>query len=73
MAVPLAADPPTPERARAIREAAGWSRRRMAIELGIAESSIVRWEDGLHVPSGRHLLAYMRLLDRLNRETAGAA
>lgn len=73
MAVTLAAGLPAPAAARAIRERAGWTRQRMAVQLGTSESTLVRWETGGSSPSGRNAIAYMQLLARLDRETAGAA
>ncbi len=73
MAVTIAAGMPTPTEARGIRERAGWTRQRMAVELGTSESTLARWEVGGCSPSGRNAIAYLQLLDRLDRETAGAA
>ncbi len=59
---------PDPAVARRIREAAGWSRPRMAQALGVHENSIVRWEAGGSGPSRSRLLAWIRLLDQLSEE-----
>ncbi len=66
---------PNRHRARAIREAAGWSRQRMADQLGVHLNSVIRWELGLTVPGGWRLWAYAELLRQLGvpsqREAAG--
>ncbi len=61
---------PDPATARRIREAAGWSRQRMAAELGVHANSIVRWEAGGSGPEGVRLTGWIRLLDRLSEEAA---
>lgn len=71
MAATLAAGIPAPDEARAIRERAGWTRQRMAVELGTSESTLVRWEVGGCSPSGRNAIAYLRLLNRLDRQNRG--
>ncbi len=71
MAVTLASGLPAPAEARAIRERAGWTRQRMAIELGTSESTLVRWEVGECGPSSKHVVAYMQLLARLDRQNRG--
>jgi transcriptional regulator with XRE-family HTH domain len=38
---------------RARREAVGMSRRRLAQELGVDDSMVLRWERGLRVPPGQ--------------------
>lgn len=76
MSAPLAApagELPDGATARRIRERAGWPRIRVALELGVTEHTIVRWELHGVVPSGQNLLAYMQLLARLDQEAAGAA
>jgi transcriptional regulator with XRE-family HTH domain len=62
---------PDPAAARAIRERAGWARRRMAEALGVTENTIVRWEAGTGTPAGRNLIPYIRLLDQLSADEAG--
>jgi transcriptional regulator with XRE-family HTH domain len=59
---------PNPAAARRIRERFGWSRQQMAAELGVAESSIVRWERGTAAPAGGRLRDWVRLLDRMTAE-----
>lgn len=67
MAVTISTGLPSPAEARAIRERAGWTRQRMAVELGTSESTLVRWEVGECAPSSRHVLPYLQLLNRLDR------
>lgn len=64
---------PDPTHARAIREQFGWSRSRMAQELGVHETSIVRWESGGGGPAGRRLDEWASLLDRMAGELARSA
>jgi DNA-binding transcriptional regulator YiaG len=56
---------PGPQEARRIREDAGVSRARLAAELGAAELTVMRWEQGAHAPRGELRLAYIRLLREL--------
>lgn len=62
---------PTRLRARGIRERAGWSRQRVADELGVHVNSVVRWEHGIQMPTGRNLWPYAELLARLDRSPQG--
>jgi transcriptional regulator with XRE-family HTH domain len=61
---------------RAIREAAGLSRRAMAELLGCHENSIVNWELGLRQGvGGQYVIPYLNLLatlDRQNRQREAA-
>ena len=56
---------PPPEIRRAIREQAGLSRERIAVELDVSESSIRRWETGEKRPRHQHAVAYSELLGRI--------
>ncbi len=63
-------DLPDPDTRRAIREAAGLSRRALANRLGCHENSIVNWELGLRqIVSGQYVIPYLNLLAELDRET----
>lgn len=57
-----------PRAAKAIREAAGVSRARMAQQLGVHEHTVMRWERGERRPRKQTLVAYAALLDQLRRE-----
>jgi transcriptional regulator with XRE-family HTH domain len=57
---------PDPATCQAIRVAAGWSRRQLADQLGCHEQSVIRWESGTRVVSGRFYAAYSALLARLD-------
>jgi len=58
---------PKPARARAIREAAGLSQGRIALELGVHRITVSRWENGERCPRGASRLAWADLLDTLRR------
>ena len=60
---------PAPESRRAIREKAGVSQDDIAAEVGVTRTTISRYESGLRRPSGRHLLAYVRVLNSLKVES----
>ncbi len=62
---------PDPATARSVREDFGWSRRQMAAELGVSESSIVRWERGTATPTPGRLREWVALLDRMTVEIDG--
>jgi len=57
-----------PGYAAALRRAAGVPQRRMADELGVHRVTLARWELGLRRPRGRHLAAWLGLLDALRDE-----
>ncbi|MDP8931087.1 MAG: helix-turn-helix domain-containing protein [Actinomycetota bacterium] len=57
-----------PRLARAIREAAGASQQRIAQHLGVADSTVQRWETGKRRPRGHLLVRYVQLLEQLRRE-----
>lgn len=59
---------PDPAEARRVREQFGWTRQQMANELGVHESSVVRWERGVVRPAGGRLRDWVRLLDRMTAE-----
>ena len=48
---------------RNLREARGWTRRQLAYQLEVTESSIYRWEQGLGRPHHAHLQALAELFD----------
>ena len=56
--------------ARAIREDAGISQKRLAEELGVHPVTVARWELGTRRPGARVKVAYVELLDALRREMA---
>ena len=55
----------TPQEIRALRDRLGWSRERMAHELGVSASTIVRWEAGTTRPSNLAVQALGRLTRRV--------
>lgn len=63
---------PDCDTARAIRERAGWSQRRLADAIGVAEQTILRWEFGRTAPFGPNLARYADILDQLTRELANS-
>ena len=74
MALPLEQERlslPYPTVARRIREAAGWSRQRMADELGVHIQTLIGWELGEGIPSRNNIWPYAALLDRLARTGPG--
>ena len=56
--------------ARAIREEAGVSQKRMAEELGVHPVTVARWELGTRRPRGRTLKAYVEVLAALRQASA---
>src|SRR5437870_3935531 len=56
-----------PERAKAIRIAAGVSQAAVARSLGVHPQTLIKWEHGERHPRGDRLRAYAELLDRLER------
>jgi DNA-binding transcriptional regulator YiaG len=54
--------------ARAIRRAARLPLRIVALEVGCAPSTVMRWESGERRPTGPKALRYLDLLDKLLRE-----
>jgi DNA-binding transcriptional regulator YiaG len=63
---------PSPALARAMREEARISRRRLAKELGTHEVTIWRWEAGVSRPRGQMLVDYARILAALKHQLGGA-
>ncbi|WP_345377384.1 helix-turn-helix transcriptional regulator [Frondihabitans cladoniiphilus] len=61
---------PPPRLAREIRAAAGVSQARMAETLGVQRVTVVRWENGTRRPRREHLVAYVALLQSLQRVSA---
>ena len=58
---------PRPEEARAVRVRARISRKRFAVELGVSEITIYRWEQGMNRPRGRSAAEYAKLLEALRQ------
>ena len=58
---------------RAIREAAGVTRKVVADQLELTETAVWRWETGVSDPSNRYLFAYLAVLDELREITEGTA
>jgi transcriptional regulator with XRE-family HTH domain len=56
---------PSPAVRRAIRIAAGVSQQDIADELGLTRAAVGRWETGDRLPSGDHLLGYVKILRTL--------
>jgi DNA-binding transcriptional regulator YiaG len=56
---------PSPEKRRAIREAAGVSRREVAAALGVAPETVWRYEAGTRQPRGPARERYIDLLEGL--------
>lgn len=56
---------PSPSLRRAIRENAGASQADLAEVLGVQQRTVGRWEAGRNTPQGRHLVAYVELLAKL--------
>lgn len=60
---------PSPSTAKLIRESAGVSLSRLAREVGVSPSTVLRWERGTFRPRGPQGAAYAALLEQL-REIA---
>ncbi|MGX7681351.1 helix-turn-helix domain-containing protein [Jatrophihabitans sp. DSM 45814] len=60
---------PGPSMARAIRQTAGVSRKRLAEELGVHEMTVARWETGQRSPRGELKARYGQLLAGLQKVT----
>jgi DNA-binding XRE family transcriptional regulator len=58
---------PSPRTRRAIRLAARVSQVRMAAELGVHRTTLIRWETGKLEPGGDGAERYARLLGELRR------
>lgn len=61
---------PPPSVARRIRVQAGLRQQDLALELGVSERSVVRWEKGQVAPMDLHRSRYVAMLYRL-AEQAG--
>lgn len=59
---PLPAASSLPERLVTARRALGLSQRKMAAKLGIDPATLMRWEAGLHQPTGKSLDLIARVL-----------
>lgn len=59
-----------PATARSIRESAGVSQSRLAQEVGVDRTTLIRWEAGTTTPRGAQRSRYLELLDGLQREMA---
>lgn len=56
---------PEPGEGRALRRSAGISQAELAAEIGVDQSSLMRWEAGLYRPRGENLTRYVAALDKL--------
>jgi transcriptional regulator with XRE-family HTH domain len=61
---------PFPNEARALRERARVSRRRLARELGVHECTIARWEEGESRPRAQVAVRYAEILEALEKASA---
>jgi DNA-binding transcriptional regulator YiaG len=61
---------PAAEMRRWIRAAAGISQARIARELGVTKAAVSKWEAGAYEPRGDRRLAYIALLEDLQRDLA---
>lgn len=52
--------------AKSIRLAAGVSLPEIARDVGVAHSTVYRWENNLNVPKGEPALRYAEVLDELS-------
>jgi DNA-binding transcriptional regulator YiaG len=59
---------PEPVMRRLLRERANVTQAELAEALGVARSTVSRWEAGLRGPRGAHADGYSELLDRLAAE-----
>lgn len=46
----------------------GWSKRRMANELGVSIPSVIRWEEGTSVPNDYNRFKIESLISSSNKE-----
>lgn len=56
--------------AKSLRVNGGWSLGELARPVGVARSTIWRWERGASVPHGEAAIAWARILRQLQRSTA---
>jgi DNA-binding transcriptional regulator YiaG len=61
---------PPPRLRRMLREDLGLSQEDIAQVLGVHRETVSRWERGACYPRGRHLVAYVELLQRLKGQVA---
>lgn len=61
---------PSPEERRRRREACGLSAADLAVELGVSQPTLSRWERGDQLPRGKHLVAYVNVLAELERRAS---
>jgi DNA-binding transcriptional regulator YiaG len=59
---------PPPSARRAIREAAGVTQQRIAVELGVTRAAVSFWEQGRCDPRGDRRLRYVAILEGLQRD-----
>lgn len=64
---------PEPERRRRVRERLGVSQGEVARALGVAPSTISRYESGERTPRRQLLASYVELLDALTNEAPASA
>lgn len=57
-------------RARSLRLECGISQWMAARQIGVDAAAVMRWEKGIHKPSGRNALEYHRFLERLAASAA---
>jgi len=58
---------PPPALRRAVREAAGLSQARCALEFEVDRATFSRWEGGQRQPRGTALVAYAEFIEELAR------
>jgi transcriptional regulator with XRE-family HTH domain len=56
---------PAPRIRKAIRVEAGASQQQVADAIGVARATIAAYECGTRRPAGKHLTAYVAILERL--------
>ena len=57
---------PSPKECRRLRERAGVLQLELAMVLGVSRVTLMRWEHGIHAPSGSRRMAYLDALRRLS-------
>jgi DNA-binding XRE family transcriptional regulator len=63
-----AAGLPPPEQRRFLRVQAGQRQTDVARQIGVTRETAVRWETGATTPRGKHLAAYVALLDAFRQQ-----
>lgn len=61
---------PPPRLRRMLREDLGLTQEDIAQVLDVHRETVARWERGEAYPSGKHLVAYVELLQRLKSQVA---